>query len=96
MGAHPSREVYSHANSQEILSLLWNQNVHYHVHKSHQPVPILSEPIAAYILKIYFPKIYLNIDLPSMPSLFLVMFSQIFLEGLRKSLRKFNMLVSLH
>ena len=46
--------------SQEIHHVLWNPEVHYHVHNSLPLFPILSQ-----ILPYYFYKIHLNIILPS-------------------------------
>jgi hypothetical protein len=38
-----SWEADSHSASQKIFNLLWNPNVHYHVHKSSSLDPILSQ-----------------------------------------------------
>jgi hypothetical protein len=42
-GAKSFWEANSHSASQQILHLLWNPKVHYRVHKSPSPVPILSQ-----------------------------------------------------
>jgi hypothetical protein len=57
----------SYLSSQEILGVLWNTKVHYRVHKSPPPVPILSHMNPVHILKIYYLQTNFNVILPSTP-----------------------------
>jgi hypothetical protein len=65
MQQSPSSETNSPWGSQEILRLLQNRKVHYHVHTSPSLVPILSQmrPIHAFL--IYFVKTNSGTILPS-------------------------------
>ena len=38
----PSSETKRFSSSQEIPHVLWNQKIHFHIHKCPLPVPILS------------------------------------------------------
>jgi hypothetical protein len=42
MAQSPSWKATSYSYSQKILHVLYNTNVHYHIHKSKLPVPILN------------------------------------------------------
>jgi hypothetical protein len=52
------KKLTVHSAGQEIVHLLWNLKVHYHVHKSSPPVPILNQINPVHTLVPYFPKVF--------------------------------------
>jgi hypothetical protein len=71
MELSPSSETDSCAATQELLRVLRNPNIHYHVHKNPQLVVILSQINPVHTTTFYFPKAILilsthvHIDLPN-------------------------------
>jgi hypothetical protein len=57
MELSPSWEAASCAATQELPSILWNPKVHYRVHKSRPPVPILSHIDSVHTIPSYLRSI---------------------------------------
>jgi len=63
----PSWEANNHSPNKDIPYLLWNPNIHYHVHKNPPPISILSQMNPVYIFQSYFPNIHSDTILSFVP-----------------------------
>jgi hypothetical protein len=61
-----SCEAASCAATQEFSNILWNLKVHYRVHNSPSPMPVLRQINQVHTTPSYFSNISLNIVLPPM------------------------------
>jgi hypothetical protein len=68
MQQSPTWDANQFSASLDISRMVWNLKVHYRIHKSTIPVPILSQIKTVYSLPYRFLNVHFNIILPSDPS----------------------------
>jgi hypothetical protein len=64
MGQTPSWEANKSSATQASPCILWNPEVHYRIHKSTLPVPILSQIDPVCVTPFQLSKMHFNIILP--------------------------------
>jgi hypothetical protein len=92
MELSPSWEAANCAATRELPSILWNPEVHYRVHKSLPPVPILSQIDPIHTIPSYLSKIHFNIVLIEAMTTDVIKRARVLLAGMLLSMRRTDIL----